>query len=100
MAPIKLSGEIEIPVMGMKFGFMTTGLEGGAHSVLEITIDSGFGGQMSVAANGAALPEYGAGSGEKVVVRLCGDIELTSAAEGLEFLAHRIRQALTGTSQR
>jgi len=97
MAPltnrIKLTGEIEIPGMGLRFGFVTSGLDGGDGSVLEITIDAGYG-MMAVAANGAALQKHGAGSGEKVVVRLCGDIELTSAVEGLEFLAHRIRQAL------
>jgi hypothetical protein len=95
MPNVKLTGELEVPVMGMRFAFSTTGLADGDGSVLEITIDAGYG-MMAVAANGAALPKHGAGSGEKVVVRLCGDIELTSAAEGLEFLAHRIRQAITG----
>lgn len=78
------------------FSFETSGLEGGDGSYLEISIKAGAA-MMNIAVNGAPM-SAGASGGRAVTIRFMGDIELGVAAEGLEFLAHRVRQALTTES--
>lgn len=89
------SGQISPPCVAgdTVFSFETSGFQGGDQSRLKISIEGGSA-MMDVGTDGEPLS--GGGSAERsLAVVFYGDIELRAAAEGLEFLSRRIKQALS-----
>lgn len=83
------------------FGFETNGYQGGdaGHGgYLEISIDGTSSTMMSAVFDGTAMPQMGSGD-HKLSLRFYGDSEMENVAKGLEFLAIRIRQALSPATE-
>jgi hypothetical protein len=98
MAEEKLAGSITVnSACETTFSFQTNGYQGGdgGHGgYLEIIIDGHSNTMMNVAVDDDPMSQGGTG-GRKVTIRFLGDCEMQNVAEGLEFLAAGIRQALT-----
>jgi hypothetical protein len=99
VAEEKLTGSITVNSACITtFSFETNGYQGGdgGHGgFLQVTIDGHGSTMMNVARDNEPMQMSASGdTNNKIAIRFFGDCEMANAAEGLEFLAARIRQAL------